>query len=295
MYRTLNLDSYHIFHVAGQYSSFSEAARKLFMTQSAVSQAIRNLETELGVQLFHRTPRGVKLTDEGKMIHEYVGAALNLLRTAEEKIDEVRMLKSGQLRLGVGDTISRYFLLPYFEKFHSRHPGVNLEIQNGTTQEIIELIKAGEVDIGICNLPVDDERLEVYPIKDIQDVFVCGEKYKRITEQPVTFEYLMKLPLIFLEKKSNSRRYVENFLKEKGFDLEPRFELGSYDLVLEFARINMGISCVVREFTKGYLEKGILYEVPLVEPIPKRQIGIVCLQSVPMYHAAVKFMELIIR
>lgn len=290
----VNIDSYRVFHVVGQYSSFSKAARKLYMTQSAVSQAIAKLERDLGIQLFHRTPKGVTLTDEGKMIHEYIGAALNLIRTAEDKIHEVKMLKSGQLRIGVGDTLSRYFLLPYLEEFHSRHPGINLEIQNGTTLEIIELIKSGEVDIGICNLPVHDDRIAIFPCKEIQDIFVCGEKYRKLTERSVTFHDLMKLPLIFLEKKSNSRHYVEQFLKEKGFDITPRFELGSYDLVLEFARINMGISCVVREFTKNYLDQGLLYEVPLVEQIPKRQIGIVCLNSVPLTQAAEKFMNLIL-
>src|SRR5690606_31565705 len=115
------------------------------------------------------------------------------------------------------------------------------------------------------------------------------------TEQPATFEYLMKLPLIFLEKKSNMRRNVENFSKEKGFDLAPRFELGPYDVVFAFVRIDAAISCAEREFKHHDLKMGTSFEVPLVKPITKRQIGIVCLQSVPMYHAAVKFMELIIR
>ena len=110
--------------------------------------------------------------------------------------------------------------------------------------------------LGICNLPIHDEHLQVIPCKEIQDIFVCGEKYKNITENPISLEYLMEMPLIFLEKKSNSRQYVENFFKKRGFHASPVFELGSYDLVLEFAKINLGISCVIKEFSMDYLEKG---------------------------------------
>lgn len=290
----IKLDLYRIFHVVSKHHSFSRAAKELYMTQSAVSQAISKLENVIGIQLFHRTPKGVTLTDEGKMLNEYVGTALNLIDTAESKLTDFKKLTSGQLRIGVGDTISRYFLLPYLEEFHSRHPGINLEVQNGTTLEIIDLIKAGKVDIGICNLPVAEDHLEVIPCKEIQDIFVCGEKYRKLTEKQVSFDDLLKLPLIFLEKKSNSRKYVENYLKEKGYTISPRFELGSYDLVLEFARINMGISCIIKEFAKDYLEKGILFEIPLIEAIPKRYIGITYLKSVRLTTAAEKFVKLIV-
>ncbi len=175
--------------------------------------------------------------------------------SAEEKILEFKTLKTGQLRIGVGDTISRYFLLPYLEEFHARYPGIKLNILNGTTTEICDFIKSGKADVGICNLPIYDDHLQVIPCKEIQDIFVCGEKYKKLTKKPISLEYLMRMPLIFLEKKSNSRMYVENFFKKRGFHVSPVFELGSHDLVLEFAKINLGISCVIKEFSKALFRK----------------------------------------
>ncbi|MDQ0230890.1 LysR family transcriptional regulator [Metabacillus malikii] len=285
------LDYYRIFHVVSRNKSFSKAAQELFMTQSAVSQAIIKLEKELDIQLFHRTSKGVTLTNEGNLLNEHVSSALGIIDIAEDKILEFKQLKTGELRIGVGDTISRYFLLPYLEDFHFRYPGIKLTILNGTTTEILTFIKSGKADLGICNLPVKEEHLEVIPCKEIQDIFVCGDKYKRITEMPITFDELLKMPLIFLEKKSNSRRYVEAFLQKQGFQLSPVFELGSYDLLLEFTKINLGISCVIKEFTREYLERGDLYEINLEEPIPKRQIGICYLKSVPLSRGAKKFIE----
>src|SRR5690606_7253370 len=249
-------DLYRIFSAVSRNKSFSKAAEELYMTQSAVSQAISKLEKELDIQLFNRTSRGAELTAEGNLLHEYVKSALGIIQVAEGRLSEFKMLKNGKLRIGVGDTISRYFLLPYLEQFHDEYPGINLNIMNRTTSEIIDLIKSGKADVGICNLPVQDDQLEVIPCKEIQDTFVCGEKYKKITEKPISLDHLMKLRLIFLERKSNSRMFVENFLKERGYQVSPVFELGSYDLVLEFTKINLGISCVIKEFAKDYLDRG---------------------------------------
>lgn len=285
------LDLYRIFNIVGRNKSFSKAAQELYMTQSAVSQSISKLENELDIQLFYRTSKGVELTNEGSLLYEHVNSAIGMINVAEDKLLEFKQLKFGELRIGVGDTISRYFLLPYLEEFHLRYPGIKLTILNGTTTEICALIKTGKADLGLCNLPIQDENIQTIPCKEIQDIFVCGEKYKRITKKPISFEYLMKMPLIFLEKKSNSRIFVENFLKKKGFQVSPVFELGSYDLLIEFTRINLGISCIIKEFSKDYIEKGYLYEVLLEEEIPKRSIGICYLKNVSLSRAAKRFVE----
>ena len=288
-----NLDLYRIFNVVSRNKSFSKAAQELFMTQPAVSQSISKLEKELDIQLFYRTSKGVVLTNEGKLLNEHINSAFGIINAAEDKLLEFKTLKTGQLRIGVGDTISRYFLLPFLEKFHKGYPSIKLNILNGTTTEICNFIKSGKVDIGVCNLPIYDEHLQVIPCMEIQDIFVCGEKYKMLTEQPVSIEYLMRMPLIFLEKKSNSRKYVEQFFEKRGFHVSPVFELGSFDLVLDFAKINLGISCVIKEFSKDYLERGDLYEIKLEEEIPKRIIGLCYLENVPLSRAAKKFVELI--
>ncbi|MGN4123585.1 LysR family transcriptional regulator [Lysinibacillus sphaericus] len=287
------LDLYRVFSVVAKNNSFSSAARDLYMTQPAVSQAMMQLEKELGTRLFNRTPKGVTLTTEGSLLYEYTNSALGLLDAGEEKLLEFKNLTTGQLKIGVGDTISRFFLMPYLEAFHTMYPNIKLQMFNGTTSEICNYIKSGEADVGLCNFPIEDPTLQLSFCTEVQDIFVCGEKYRTLEKKSVSYEDLMKFPLIFLEKKSNSRKYVENYLFAKGIQIAPEFELGSHDLVLEFARSNLGIACVTKEFSKDYLQRGLLYELTLTESIPKRSIGMCYLKSVPLSRAATKFVEMI--
>ncbi|MGE7675230.1 LysR family transcriptional regulator [Lysinibacillus sp. NPDC094403] len=287
------LDLYRVFSIVAKNSSFSRAAKDLFMTQPAVSQAMMQLEKELGTRLFNRTPKGVTLTTEGRLLYEYTNSALGLLDAGEEKLLEFKNLTTGQLKIGVGDTISRFFLMPYLEAFHTMYPNIKLQMLNGTTSEICNFIKSGEVDIGLCNFPIEDQTLQLTACTEVQDIFVCGEKYKMLASKSLSYEDLLKFPLVFLEKKSNSRKYVEDYLFAKGIRIEPEFELGSHDLVLEFARSNLGIACVTKEFSKDYLQRGLLYELTLTESVPTRSIGMCYLKSVPLSRAALKFVEII--
>mgnify|MGYP002401650869 CR=1 FL=1 len=277
----------------GKRRSFSQAAKDLYMTQPAVSQAIMQLEEELEIRLFNRSPRGVTLTSEGEMLYEYVNKAIQLIEAGEAKLLEYKHLTAGELSIGVGDTISRHFLLPYLEAFYNRYPNIKFKIVNGTTLEICELIKSGQVDIGICNFPVEDSALEQRECIQIQDTFVCGEKFKHVLGKPLSFDELVKLPLIMLETNSNSRKYVEEYLLSKGIAISPEIELGSHDLLLELARINLGVACVIRQFSTDYLESGLLYELKLKEPIPARSIGVCYLKGVPLSPASTKFVKLI--
>ncbi|MDU3407842.1 LysR substrate-binding domain-containing protein [Clostridium sp.] len=287
------LDLYKVFCQVGKSKSFSKASKELYMTQPAVSQAIMQLEGELDIRLFNRTSKGVTLTNEGSLLYEYVNSAINLINVGEEKILEFKDLTIGELKIGVGDTISKYFLLPYLEEFHNRYPNLKFKIINGTTLELCALIKSGEIDIAICNLPIDDPSLEFITCGEVRDIFVCGEKYKDLTKKKISLEEMVKYPLIFLEPNSNSRKYVENFMLSNGIKISPEFELGSFDLLLEFAKINLGIACVVKEFSKDYLEQGLLYEVKVLEEIPSRSIGVCYLKSVSLSLASTKFVEIL--
>ncbi|GAA0114639.1 LysR family transcriptional regulator [Clostridium senegalense] len=287
------LDLYKVFCQVGKNKSFSKAAKELYMTQPAVSQSIMQLERELDTRLFTRTPKGVILTNEGKILYEHAISAINLIDAGEKKLLDSKNLMIGDLKIGVGDTTSKYFLLPYLEEFHSQYPNVKLKIINRTTLELCSLVKSGNIDIAICNLPIEDSSIEIIECMEVHDIFVCGEKFKNLTSSPLNFEDIVKLPLILLEPKSNSRRYVEKFISSKGVQIGAEIELGSHDLLLEFAKINLGIACVVKEFSSNYLENKILYEIKTVEQIPKRNIGFGFLKSVSLSPASKKFVELL--
>jgi len=289
----VKLELYRVFCEVAKQKSLSKAASSLYMTQPAVSQSIAQLERELGLRLFTRTSKGVILTNEGKLLFEYANSAINLINKGEEKLEEWKNLSAGELKIGVGDTISRYFLLPYLEKFHKLYSNIKLKIMNKTTLELCALVKSGEIDIAICNLPIEEPALEIIKIMDIHDIFVCGNVYKEKLSSALSLKELSNLPLILLEPKSNSRRYVEKFFLSKGISIKPEIELGSHDLLLEFARINLGVSCVIREFSQEYLKKKELFEIKLNENIPERSIGICFLKSVSLSPTSERFVQIL--
>ncbi len=287
------LDLYRIFCEVAKCRSFSSAARELYMTQPAVSQAVMNLEEELGIRLFTRTSKGVALTNEGELLFEHVNPAINLIHVGENKLLESINLKVGEMKVGVGDTISKYFLLPYLEIFRNKFPNINLKIINRTTTELLTLIKSGEIDIAVCNFPIRDAAVETRKCKDIQDIFVCGEKYRELCRKPISLEEISGLPMILLERKSNSRLFIERYMTSRGIRVTPEIELGSHDLLLEFARFNFGIACVVEEFSQEYIKASKLYKLELTDAIPPRSIGFCYLRSVSLSPAAQKLVEVV--
>ena len=290
----IKLDHYYIFNEVAKTQNFTKAAKLLFISQPAVSQSMSQLESDLGTRLFTRTSKGVRLTSEGKLLYEYTNVGLNLIKNGEERLADSKNLLIGQLKIGVGDTISRYYLIDYLEKFNSIYPKIKLRIINKTTLELVEMIKSGEIDLGVCNLPISDKSLQITPIENIQDIFVASDKFIELKNKTISFKDLEDYPLIMLDKRSRTRQYVESFLIEKAVNIEPEIELGSHDLLLEFAKIGLGISCVVKEYSYEQIEKNELFQVKTKEEIPKRNIGICTLKGVTLSSVAKRFADILI-
>ena len=156
------------------------------------------------------------------------------------------------------------------------------------------MIKSGEIDLGVCNLPISDKSLQITPIENIQDIFVASDKFIELKNKTISFKDLEDYPLIMLDKRSRTRQYVESFLIEKAVNIEPEIELGSHDLLLEFAKIGLGISCVVKEYSYEQIEKNELFQVKTKEEIPKRNIGICTLKGVTLSSVAKRFADILI-
>lgn len=289
---SVKLELYRVFKEVAERGSVSAAAKALYISQSAVSQTISQLERQLEVRLFTRSTRGVTLTGEGDTLYRHVSAAIGMVEKGEEQLRQTRGLEVGELVIGASDTITLCFLLPLLDRFHRAHPGIRLKVLNGTSPEVIELLKGGKVDVAFANLPVRDRSLLVSHCLDVHDIFVAGAGYGCDFDRLYTLEELAALPLIMLEKKSNSRNYVEEYFRQRGVSLLPEIELGSYDMVLALTRIGLGVSCVIREFVSRELARGCIREVLLAEPVPKRSVGAFSLKNVSVSPACKSFLEL---
>lgn len=290
----VSLDLYRIFCTVARLGNMSAAAKVLYISQPAVSMAIRQLEERMGSPLLVRTAKGVYPTAEGKLLYTYLEQALGLIHAAEDKYFQMVHMEMGELKIGASDTVIANFLLPYLERYHNSYPDINIKVTNKTTYESLRLLRNGSVDVCFVNLPIEEDGdLEILPCIEIHDILVGGEKFKHICEKGITIEELSEYPLLLLEDASNSRRYVGAYAEENGVTLQPILELGSSDLLISFAQINLGLTYVIKEFTKEPLESGKIFEIPLNPPVPKRSIGMVQLKHVAQSHALKGFVELI--
>jgi len=289
----INFELYKIFYHVAKTNSFSKAGKKLFISQSAVSQSIKSLEEKLGTSLFYRKTRSIKLTKDGELLFKHVEQAYNFLKGAENKIAEMQNLKSGEMRIGVGDTICKYFLIPYLSRFYNRYPNVHIRLINRTSTQITEILKSGFADFGIVTLPVEDKGIFFKEFMELEDIFVASSKFIELKNRKVTPQELSEYPLLLLEKASSTRRNIDEYFLSKGILLQPEIELESIDLLVEFAKIGLGIAHVLKESAAEAIEKEQLFEVELTEKPPVRKLGIVTMKDVPLCKAASEFIRML--
>lgn len=284
-------DYYRMFYETARFHSFSTAAQHLFISQSAISQCIHQLESDLNVQLFVRTRKGVSLTNEGKLLFLKVENAINSIEQGENQLERLRHLESGEITIAAGDSITTHFLLKYLEEFHSLYPDIRIEMANSYSSQMLSLVKDGKADLAFVNMPLSDEELVIKPCFELTDVFVCGADFEK--KSSYSWEEVAELPLILLEKNSSTRRFLEKNFNEKNISLNPQIEVAVHDLLIRFASIHLGVSCVIEEFSKEELDKGIIQRIPLNPPLPQRNIGCAYLKNAPLSYAAKAFLDLI--
>lgn len=289
-----NLESYKVFYYVGKYESFTLAAKELAISQPAVSQAMKQLENILEVKLFTRGSKGIRMTKEGQILYEYIQKGYEQMELGEQMISRLTYLDAGELRIGASDMTLHYFLLPYLELFHEKHPGIRVYISNAPTPETLDNLQAGQIDFAVVTTPfAEDDAFETMSVREIEDIFVAGHRYMHLKNHMTDFSQLRDYPIISLEKNTSTRRYIDELLQKDEVILNPEFELSTSDMIVQFALRNLGIGCVVKDFALPYIESGKLFALRFNKMIPKREICIVTDKKMPRSIAAQKILELI--
>ncbi len=290
----INLEYYKIFYYVAKLGSITGAAKELCLSQPAVSQAVRQLEDNLGVQVFVRRSKGVALTAEGETLYSYVSKGYEQILLGESKLKEMLGLEHGDIRIGASDMTLQFYLLPYLEKYHSMYPGIKVNVTNAPTPSTIEHLMAGRIDFGVVSTPFEtSDRLQVYEGRKIRDIFVAGERFKGLKGRRLSYRELEQYPIISLEGKTSTRRYIDDFLKNNGAFLNPEFELATSSIVTQFAVRNLGVGCVVEDFAKEELTNGSLFKLEFEREIPEREICVIADSKVPMSKAAKALLDLL--
>lgn len=288
----VKLELYRVFQEVAKMGNISAAAQNLYISQSAVSQSIKQLEEQLQVRLFSRSTRGVMLTSEGRTLLEYVTRALGLIQNGEEKLAQSRQLLTGELIIGASDTVTKTYLLSRLEAFHKDYPDIRIRILNGTTSMVLDYLHAGQVDIAFASEAPDETVYSVRHCVDTHTIFVAAPDYLEF-DKVYTMEEIAALPLILLERKASSRVYVERYFQEHGVQIHPEIELGSHNLLISLARIGLGVACVTEEFSLSGLSRGVIVPLKTDFEIPPRAVTMCTLQGVTPTSAGNRFMDFI--
>lgn len=288
-----NLEYFKVFLFVARAGSVTEAAKELSISQPAVSQALKQLERQLGVELVNRVSRGIQLTREGQELYLYVEKSYEQLSMGVDKIRQMMNMEAGEIRIGASDMTLQYYLLPYLEKFHERYPAIKVNVTNAPTPETLKFLEEGRIDFGIVSTPfVSQPEVESVCVREIEDVFVAGRKFLPYKNRTLDLQELERLPLIFLEKNTSTRSYMDAYLKEWGVELRPEFELATSDMIVQFTLRNLGVGCVVRDFAQKYIDQGQLFELRFNHLIPKRNFCVVRNTKMMMSKAAGHLMEI---
>ena len=289
-----NLNLYYIFYTVALHKNISGAAKELYISQPAISKAISKLEQSLDVILFHRSSRGVTLTMEGELLFTQVQTAFSAIRHGEEQLKKVNELGISQISIGVSITLCKYVLLPYLQQFVKDNPHIKVTITCHPTMETLRDIDNSVTDIGVVGIPSLPNGLTYIPFREIQDTFVTTDRYLENLKIRVGNDrkaILNNATFMMLNKENISRKYVDMYLSSHQITMDNIIEINTMDLLIELAKIDLGIACVIKDFVKDELDDHSLTEVSLGRAIPKRKLGLVYKDDTIMTHAMKKFIS----
>lgn len=289
----INYELYKVFYYVARTLSFSEASKCLFISQSAVSQSVKVLEKKLGQTLFIRSTKKVQLTPEGEILFKHIEPAMNLIQKGENQLLEANSLNGGQLRIAASDTICRYYLVPYLNRFHKAYPNVHIKVFNFPSIECAHVLENGQVDFILSNYPNSGllASHSIRAIHEFHDVFVASAEAFPLADQILTLEELKEYPIMMLDRKSTTSEFLHSMFQRSHLDLVPEIELSSNDLLIDLARIGLGIAFVPDFCIPA--DESQLYILKLAQSLPPRKLVVASNGSVPLSPAAKQFMDML--
>ena len=286
----INTELYKVFYYAAMHQNISKAAKALYISQPAVSKSIKKLESLTGCTLFQRNPKGVSLTSEGEIVFEYVKKAFDQLEKSEKVIEKINNFQEGSVKVGISNTLCKYYFLPILEDFHTAFPDIKIQIFNQPSPKTYGFLDEAGIDFGIISIP--EKKLDyIYTeLMEVRDIFVSAQKYGP-EDKPMPLTALSDMHIMMLEKENQTRMFIDGFLAQNNLELIPEIEIGSMDFLIELAKIGIGAACVIKEFVLNDLENGVLSELPIYPAPAPRKIGIVQKENIPLSMAAEKFID----
>lgn len=288
----INLELYRIFYVVAETKNITKASEILNISQPAVTKHIKNLEEQLGNPLFIRTKKGVILNEYGEKIFLNVKQALNLLSESEKEISKYKSLNKGTIKIGISTTLARKYLLKYIKKFHETYPNIVIDIYTDATKDLIKQLKNGVIDIIISKFPQNrDNDLDYIYLDKTKYIFVANEEYSFLSNKTIPIKKLVNYPLLLQKTPSNSRDNIEKYLKENNIHIEPKMNIASSNLLVDFIRLGYGLGYVTKLYVEEELKEKKLFEIKVIPDTDEISFGIILLKNNVMTSHCKKFID----
>src|SRR5581483_6055263 len=287
----MNLETLSLYCDVIRSGSFSLGAAAHRISQSAASQAVRQLEEELGTQLIDRTKRPFMVTPEGKKFFEACLALLENFEKAKAEITSQRTLVSGAVRVAVIYSVGLHDMGIYCQQFTTRYPQAKIRLAYLHPHEVVEAVINDEADLGILSFPLPHRSLTIVPWHSEPMVFVCHRTHLLAKRKAVGAKDLQDDRFVAFEKNLPIRKAIDKALRQRGAKVEPAMEFDNIETIKQAIAINSGVSILPKPSVTREIENGILAAVPVEMAELVRPIGIIHRRQKLLTPTAAKFLE----
>ena len=260
----MDLNLYKTFYIVAKCSSFTKAAEQLYISQPAVTQAVKKLEDQLNVELFKRTSNGISLTSAGEIVYYYAEELYNLTEASVNLINKVKETQFSTIKIGVPTHIGTFYFVKYLKEFNQKHPNVRVSIINKKSDEMLKMLQKRELDIVIDTdmVNIDDKTIKIHKILELESCFVGNERFKNISEKGILSPIeLIKYPLILPSITTSNRKMIDLYFKKQNIILKPLIEANSSSISKGIINQGIGIGWMIKDFIIDDLKAGNLYEI----------------------------------
>jgi len=289
----MQIESLKVFCDLTETQSFTKAAQINGVTQSAVSQTISSLERQFKSLLIERSKKNFRLTAEGEVLYDYAKQILQTYEALHSKLQEIKDIISGNIRVATIYSIGLHVLPPYLKKYIKGFPTVNVHVEYRRHDQVYEDVLGNVVDLGLVAYPVRDAKLEIIQMRKDPLVLICNPQHALAKSKVVKYKALNGAKLVSFEKDIPTRRAIDKMLKDHGVSVEHVMEFDNVETVKRAVEIDSGVAIVPQETIRQEVVNQTLVAVKLEDPEAYRSLAIIYKKNKVLSPAIKQFIALL--
>jgi DNA-binding transcriptional LysR family regulator len=291
----VNLNQLRVFYEAARCENFTLAAKKLFITQPAVTAQIKIFEDQCNLKLFKKKGRNIFLTDEGRTLYNYTRKIFEWEKEIENLIDDMRDLKRGILRLGVNKTYARYFMPFLITGFREAYPHVKIHLDEGSSLDMIYSLRDLRNELAVIAKVGDHPDVCFIPFSQEEIVLTLNPEHPLATRTAVSVEELAEEPIIMKEAGSGTRKLVNELFELSCLTPNILMETSNTEFIKELVQRGDGVSFIVEEAVTLEVREKKLAAVSIEGRRILLDVSIAYLEDQPLSPAAKAFLDILLK